>query len=225
MNDIAAVAIWILTLESIQHILRKQSENLTTITGRILLGLLLSGLSFILMDDFWMSNLELGLSAGIILILNNLFFRESPQKSLLLKAGSWVIFMLILVEKVNGSSNEIGAVRKIILVGGAYLTASIGAGSLISMAMEHWKLDPEVQEESLKNAGKYIGWLERSLILTLLLFDQWSAIGFLATAKSVFRFGDLSRSKDRKLTEYILIGTLLSYSIAIAIGSLTKLIL
>lgn len=91
--------------------------------------------------------------------------------------------------------------------------------------MEHWKLDPEVQEESLKNAGKYIGWLERSLILTLLLFDQWSAIGFLAMAKSVFRFGDMSRSKDRKLTEYILIGTLLSYSIAIAVGSLTKLIL
>lgn len=119
MNDIAAIAIWILTLESIQHILGKQSEHLTTITGRILLGLLLNGLSFILMDDFWMYNLDLGLSAGFILILNNLFFRESPQKSLLLKAGSLAIFMLILVEKANGSTHEIGAVSKIILVGGA----------------------------------------------------------------------------------------------------------
>jgi hypothetical protein len=37
-------------------------------------------------------------------------------------------------------------------------------------------------------------------------------------AKSVFRFGDLKESKDRKLTEYILIGTLLSFGIAIASG-------
>ncbi|TVR27761.1 MAG: DUF3307 domain-containing protein, partial [Balneolaceae bacterium] len=37
-------------------------------------------------------------------------------------------------------------------------------------------------------------------------------------AKSIFRFGDLTRSKDRKLTEYILVGTLLSFLIAIATG-------
>lgn len=46
------------------------------------------------------------------------------------------------------------------------------------------------------------------------------AIVFLVTAKSVFRFGDLSKSKDRKLTEYVLIGTLLSYVIAIGTGLL-----
>jgi hypothetical protein len=43
-------------------------------------------------------------------------------------------------------------------------------------------------------------------------------IGFLLAAKSVFRFGDLTRAKNRKLTEYILIGTLLSFLIAIATG-------
>ncbi len=42
--------------------------------------------------------------------------------------------------------------------------------------------------------------------------------GFLIAAKSIFRFGDLSKAKDRKLTEYILIGTLLSFGIAIACG-------
>jgi len=40
----------------------------------------------------------------------------------------------------------------------------------------------------------------------------------LIAAKSVFRFGDLRESKNRKLTEYILIGTLLSFGIAIATG-------
>jgi len=49
---------------------------------------------------------------------------------------------------------------------------------------------------------------------------NWEGIGFLLAAKSVFRFGDLKESKDRKLTEYILIGTLLSFGIAIATGML-----
>ncbi|MDK2969458.1 MAG: hypothetical protein PWQ65_561, partial [Bacteroidota bacterium] len=40
----------------------------------------------------------------------------------------------------------------------------------------------------------------------------------LVAAKSVFRFGDLKDSGNRKLTEYILIGTLLSFGIAIVTG-------
>jgi len=70
--------------------------------------------------------------------------------------------------------------------------------------------------ESLKDAGKYIGVLERLLVFTFIVIGQWSAVGFLITAKSVFRFGDLTASKERKLTEYILIGTLISFGIAIA---------
>ena len=43
-------------------------------------------------------------------------------------------------------------------------------------------------------------------------------VGFLLAGKSIFRFGDLTRAKDRKLTEYILIGTFLSFLIAIITG-------
>lgn len=69
--------------------------------------------------------------------------------------------------------------------------------------------------QSLPNAGKYIGILERILVFVFIITDHWEAVGFLITAKSVFRFGDLKESKDRKLTEYILIGTLLSFGFAI----------
>ena len=55
-------------------------------------------------------------------------------------------------------------------------------------------------------------------VFIFVITNHWEAIGFLLAAKSVFRFGDLSSSKDRKLTEYILIGTLLSFGIAIATG-------
>ena len=72
--------------------------------------------------------------------------------------------------------------------------------------------------ESLEDAGKYIGILERLLVFTFIILDHWEAVGFLITAKSVFRFGDLKESKHRKLTEYILIGTLISFGIAIVVG-------
>jgi hypothetical protein len=78
----------------------------------------------------------------------------------------------------------------------------------------------ENNEESLNNAGKYIGILERIFIFTFIIMGKWEGIGFLLAAKSIFRFGDLKESKDRKLTEYILIGTLLSFGIAISVGML-----
>jgi hypothetical protein len=74
--------------------------------------------------------------------------------------------------------------------------------------------------ESLKDAGKYIGILERLLVFIFILVNHWEAVGFLITAKSVFRFGDLTAAKERKLTEYILIGTLISFGIAIVISLL-----
>lgn len=74
--------------------------------------------------------------------------------------------------------------------------------------------------ESLKDAGKYIGILERLLVFTFIIVGQWAAVGFLITAKSVFRFGDLTASKERQLTEYILIGTLISFGIAVVISLL-----
>ncbi|MFV0565079.1 MAG: DUF3307 domain-containing protein [Flavobacteriaceae bacterium] len=69
--------------------------------------------------------------------------------------------------------------------------------------------------KSLKDAGQYIGILERFLVFVFIVSGHWEAVGFLITAKSVFRFGDLKNSKHRQLTEYILIGTLISFSIAI----------
>lgn len=72
----------------------------------------------------------------------------------------------------------------------------------------------------IKDAGKYIGMLERLFIFAFVITSFWEGIGFLLAAKSIFRFGDLKEHKEIKLTEYILIGTLLSFGIAIVIGEL-----
>lgn len=75
-----------------------------------------------------------------------------------------------------------------------------------------------LDHKSLPNAGKYIGIIERLFVLVFIILGRWEAIGLLITAKSVFRFNDLKESNSRKLTEYILIGTLLSFGLAILTG-------
>lgn len=92
---------------------------------------------------------------------------------------------------------------------------------LIKVIISQWTPEKKKEKDaSLAKAGKYIGILERLFIFTFIVTNNWQAIGFLLAAKSVFRFGDLTASKDRKLTEYILIGTLLSFGLAILIGIL-----
>lgn len=85
--------------------------------------------------------------------------------------------------------------------------------------MKGWSEQIEFDSSSsLAGAGTYIGILERLLVLIGILAGNLYILGFLLAAKSVFRFGDLTNAKDRKLTEYILIGTLMSFLIAIATG-------
>jgi hypothetical protein len=76
--------------------------------------------------------------------------------------------------------------------------------------------------QGLQTAGEHIGALERILVLTFVLLGQYAGIGFLLAAKSVFRFGDMRREQDRKLTEYIMLGTLLSFTCALLLGLLLK---
>lgn len=98
----------------------------------------------------------------------------------------------------------------------AILFITTVSGIVIRELMSNWsKSLNDSNEESLNDAGKYIGILERLFVFIFVLTGNWEGIGFLLAAKSVFRFGDLKESKDRKLTEYILIGTLLSFGIAI----------
>ncbi|MEZ5059668.1 MAG: hypothetical protein R2879_21765 [Saprospiraceae bacterium] len=90
------------------------------------------------------------------------------------------------------------------------------------MATKKWRLELEPESESkrdsLAEAGIWIGRLERVLVLTFVLLDQFEAIGFLIAAKSILRFSDKSSNEPRKQTEYVLIGTLISFSIALFSG-------
>lgn len=90
---------------------------------------------------------------------------------------------------------------------------------IVQAFLSRWPPAKEIEKnKGLVNAGQWIGILERILIFVFVVAGQWEAVGFLLAAKSVFRFGDLKNSKEVHLTEYILMGTLLSFTIAIFTG-------
>ena len=113
---------------------------------------------------------------------------------------------------------EINENNVLLLILGLVLTGPV-ASIVIGILTSKWDLNTiKGNDQTLTDAGKYIGILERLFVFLFIITGHWDGIGFLLAAKSVFRFGDLSNANDRKLTEYILIGTLLSFAIASLIG-------
>lgn len=94
------------------------------------------------------------------------------------------------------------------------------AAIIMGMILEGMSNQIETDHKSLPNAGKYIGIIERLFVLIFIIIGRWEVIGLLIAAKSVFRFNDLKERNNRKLTEYILIGTLVSFGLAILAGLL-----
>lgn len=81
------------------------------------------------------------------------------------------------------------------------------------------KSDESSDEKSLPNAGKLIGITERFLTLALIIVGQYGAVGLVIAAKSILRYNSAQKS------EYILVGTLLSFSFATLTGILIRLLL
>ncbi len=81
--------------------------------------------------------------------------------------------------------------------------------------------------DAIPNAGRLIGQLERTLILFLVIAGVPSGIGFLIAAKSVLRFGDVTAegTDNRKMAEYVIIGTLASFTFAIPVAYATAALL
>lgn len=105
-----------------------------------------------------------------------------------------------------------------LVVGFVFVTSP--AGILIEQLTRQWSRKIDDADNSLANAGKWIGIAERIIVLILVLQNQYSAIGLLVTAKGIIRFNEKDRQEIK--TEYLVIGTLLSIGIAIVAGLLVK---
>lgn len=72
------------------------------------------------------------------------------------------------------------------------------------------------------NRGRWIGNLERLLLLAIVAEGSYAALAFLMAAKSLIRSRDL---ENREWAEYFLLGTLASVAVSLAGGLLIRLVL
>ena len=117
---------------------------------------------------------------------------------------------------------------RLLLYAAGYLFILEPVGYFIGSLTRRWTGELN-EEDSLPDAGRWIGMLERLLILTFVYMGQFAPIGFLITAKSLLRVidrpdkstvdpGFVQPFSSRKHTEYVLIGTFLSFAIALGTG-------
>ncbi|MHC1605392.1 MAG: hypothetical protein ACXQTP_05440 [Candidatus Methanofastidiosia archaeon] len=111
-------------------------------------------------------------------------------------------------------------ILKIVLIISAYIIVSIIGAFFIKLLLGRYEKD--VENGGLESAGLVIGILERIMVLTFVLVDQYTAITLIFAAKSIARFNEL---KERKMAEYYLIGTLISIAFAMIVGIIVRLII
>jgi hypothetical protein len=112
-----------------------------------------------------------------------------------------------------------------IVVAGFILCVYTGAHAIRLFTAPFRAELPEDQFEGLAKGGLYIGCLERAVVFIFVIAGQTLSVGFLITAKSLLRFGDIKDADHRKMAEYIIIGTFASFGWALLVSSLAMQVL
>lgn len=121
--------------------------------------------------------------------------------------GNFAIGNTVLAESIRiVSGYDVETIFRWLL---AILLLHIPANIFIQNFLGDYKPDGNeiIIREDYK-AGRRIGTIERFIMLIFLSKDQFAALGFILTAKSVARYDRIA--KDEKFAEYYLLGTLTS---------------
>lgn len=177
--------------------------------------------------DVWKTALTIGVMHLIIDALKSIFQTHKNARILFFVDQvlhfSSIVAIWHLFYKGSLSIGFFNHLHTWVLISGA-LFLTLPTSIIMKVIIAKWIPDNQPDSpKSLENAGKYIGILERTLIFLFILTNHFEAVGFLLAAKSIFRFGDLKEKHDLKLTEYVLIGTLLSFGIAIVAAMLIQM--
>lgn len=177
--------------------------------------------------DFWYVFLLIGISHYII-DLGKCYFDDNiklftiDQVLHLTVAGiSWLIITGTNLD-IGTTSNAINEIWNDLDLSVVFLAALIllwPTGIAIGKMTEKWRKHVD-GERGLESAGKYIGFAERMIIFSLILVNQYTALGLIVATKSIFRLREGSKE-----AEYYLVGSMLSFSAAIIMGLLVKQII
>lgn len=182
---------------------------------------ILYGLPYLILYLFFHTILQgFGLLLSILLLILHSLYHHYHEKNIGTIPEAYIflcyhVFVLILIMLVSNflfPETEFPYADIIILNWIAYILF-IGKPSNTIFKVLFRKYQTEPSKDS-NGAGSIIGIMERILMVMFLSVQQYSAIGFVLTAKSITRFDRIT--KDNKFAEYYLIGTLYSVIIAIA---------
>ncbi len=123
-------------------------------------------------------------------------------------------------ELIRGAALTAEAKTHLLDVAIVYVGVIFGGGYLIRYLTRGLAMDtPAESSAHLENAGLYIGWLERLLVVTAIVLQAPALVGLILTGKSIARFPEF---KEARFVEYFLIGTLLSIALS-ALGGILLL--
>lgn len=168
--------------------------------------------------------LDVNLSDMLETVLVSLHMKDGviAEKSMI-ESTLFIMIMFILTTSVTGHFIKIllgSLTRHLSLFEGKYTLrdVEITATSQKSLSEEYTYMVMKHQDLS---RGKVIGYLERLLVVALILMGSFPAVGFIVAAKSLTRFKQLD---DRDWAEYFLLGTLSSFLFAILYGIILKIV-
>lgn len=199
--------------------------------------LVVTGVSTILTIDFFVWQIPVFIFVLHYLIdLLKIYFRTPKANDLLWFIADQFLHIISIIGGallIGGAANqwikglgELLSSKEVLVVALAYCFIIWPSMIIINLATQGWQA--QINDEmgpSLQNAGKWIGILERILVLTFVLAAQFQAIGFLIAAKSILRISVKTENSARILSEYVLIGTFISFTIAILVGLVANLFL
>ena len=135
---------------------------------------------------------------------------------LLLETSTWALLVDALTATwTDRSVFLVSSFFILIIFGGSYFIGAFCRGFL---APSDSKGKPGIDR-----AGRYLGMVERSLVLAAVLVGKIEFIGYIFAAKSIARYPEMK--EESQFAEYYLIGTLTSISIAFFGGLLLKALL
>lgn len=202
----------------------KKQRTLKGICYSALHALIMAILAYVIIGDWycWLIPVIILTSHFLIDLCKSWYQKDAIYSFVIDQAAH--IFIIIAIGYIYADGHiswEIGSRSNFLLYGLSYLIILKPTSILTKLFINQWAPSGGSMG-TLPNAGKWIGYLERILTLTFIYANHVEGIGFLLAAKSIFRFGDLNKAKDVRTTEYVLLGTFMSFAISILIGFAVK---
>jgi len=163
--------------------------------------------------------------------------QTKPERNLLLFIGDQALHILFIVAlwlwlSLSGSAAFLTnhwaiiwglnyAKGLLLLIGLA--TGVWGIAIVLKYQMEEFAVElTDTVKQGLPKGGKTIGVLERLLVFMFVIAGKPEGVGFVLAAKTVFRIGQLTNRQEKDHAEYIMIGTLRSFTYALFVAFAIK---